>query len=168
MFDRDLAVLYNVETKVLNQAVKRNIGRFPVDFMFKLNKEEAENWKSQIVTSDDDYSLRSQVVTLKRRGRGQHVKYNPSVFTEQGVAMLSSVLNSKRAIQVNIQIMRTFTKMRRLLASNRELARKIEKIEKNNDKNKENFKIIFKVLARFLKTDPKGSELKIIGFGEKE
>jgi len=102
MLDRDLAELYGVKTMVLNQAVKRNIKRFPPDFMFQLTKEEMENWKSQFVTSNLDESLRSQIVILKRRGK--HSKYLPYVFTEQGVAMLSSVLNSDRAVEVNIQI----------------------------------------------------------------
>jgi len=161
IFDRDLAVLYGVETKVLNQAVKRNIYRFPEDFMFRLNKYEMENWKSRIVASKEGESLRSQIVTSKRGGR----RYEAYVFTEQGVAMLSSVLNSKRAIEVNIQIMRTFTKMRRLLASNRELAEKIQKMENKYDSN---FKIIFKVLAKFMKTDPKDNGVKIAGFSEKK
>ena len=101
MLDEDIAVLYEVEVKVLNQAVRRNIERFPDDFMFQLTREEAANLRSQIVTS----SLRSQSVTLKG-GRGQHRKYPPYAFTEQGVAMLSSVLRSQRAVQVNIEIMR--------------------------------------------------------------
>ena len=100
MLDRDLAELYGVETKVLKQAVRRNIKRFPEDFMFELTKSEEK-------------SLRSQIVTLKR---GQHAKYLPFAFTEQGVAMLSSVLNSERAIEVNIQIMRAFTQLRQMLA----------------------------------------------------
>src|SRR3989339_797136 len=145
IFDRDLAVLYEVETKVLNQAVKRNIKRFPEDFMFKLSQEEMLNWKSQIVTSKNE-SLRSQIVTLKK-GRGQHLKYIPYVFTEQGVAMLSSVLNSDRAIQVNIQIMRTFTRMRKLLSTHKELRDKMEKMEK---KNGENFKVIFKIINKLI------------------
>jgi phage regulator Rha-like protein len=101
MLDSDLAHLYDVETKVLNQAVKRNVSRFPHDFMFQLTKVEYD-------------SLRSQIVTLKR---GQHRKYFPYVFTEQGVAMLSSVLHSERAIQVNIQIMRTFAKIRQMMVT---------------------------------------------------
>jgi phage regulator Rha-like protein len=99
IFDRDLAVLYGVETKVLNQAVTRNIKRFPIDFMFRLTKKETEIWQSQIVTLI----------------RGKNIKYTPIVFTEQGVAMLSSVLKSERAIQVNVQIIRTFTQMRKIL-----------------------------------------------------
>ncbi|HEX9972418.1 MAG TPA: ORF6N domain-containing protein [bacterium] len=106
MLDRDLAELYGVETKVLNQGVKRNIRRFPEDFMFQLTKDEYD-------------SLRSQIVTLE--GRGKHSKYLPYAFTENGVAMLSSVLNSERAIQVNIQIMRVFTKLRSMLREYEEL-----------------------------------------------
>ncbi|HBP00766.1 MAG TPA: DNA-binding protein [Candidatus Moranbacteria bacterium] len=152
MLDRDLAELYRVTTGNLNKAVKRNNDRFPDDFMFQLNKQEA------------DMFLRFQNGTLKR-GRGQHLKYLPYVFTEQGVAMLSSVLKSNMAVQVNIQIMRTFAKMRRLLASNKELAEKIERMEKKYD---ENFKIIFKVISKFMTTDPKDAEPKIRGFEERK
>jgi hypothetical protein len=163
MFDRDLAELYSVSTKALNQAVKRNADRFPEDFMFQLNKHESDMFlRFQFGTSSD--SLRSQFVTLKK-GRGQHMKYMPYVFTEQGVAMLSSVLKSSRAVQVNIQIMRTFTKMRRLLASNKELAEKIEKMEKKYD---ENFKIIFKVISKFMTTDPREQKVGKIGFEERK
>lgn len=153
MLDRDLALLYGVETKVLNQAVKRNIKRFPLDFMFKLNKQEAEIWqteiiypnlKSQIVTSGP----RSQFVTLKKSSRGQNIKYMPYVFTEQGVAMLSSILRSERAIQVNIQIMRTFTNLREMLTTNKELREKIEKLERKYDQN---FRIIFETIQSFIK-----------------
>jgi len=105
MLDSDLAELYGVPTKVLNQAVKRNAGRFPADFMFQLNEEEASVMRSQFVTSYEAQSSRSQIVTLKR---GQNIKYLPYAFTEQGVAMLSSVLRSERAMEVNIAIMRTF------------------------------------------------------------
>jgi len=131
MFDKDLAELYGVETRVLNQSVKRNIKRFPDDFMFQLNKQEADLFlKSQFVTSSfNSKSLRSQFVTLEKgRGRGRYSKYFSFVFTEQGVAMLSSVLNSDRAVQVNIQIMRTFTQMRKMLMTHKELQEKIEKI----------------------------------------
>ena len=119
MLDRDLAELYGVETRVLNQAVKRNVMRFPADFMFLLNDEEEE-------------ALRSQFVTLKK-GRGQHRKYPTSVFTEQGVAMLSSVLNSERAVQVNIAIIRTFVKLREMMTSHKDLARKLKELEKKYD-----------------------------------
>ena len=112
MLDADLAELYGVETRVLIQTVKRNIERFTDDCMFQLNKEELD-------------FLRSQIVTLKK-GHGQHGKYPPYAFTEQGVAMLSSVLRSQRAIQVNIEIMRAFIRLRQILASHVELARKLD------------------------------------------
>ncbi|HBR79206.1 MAG TPA: DNA-binding protein [Candidatus Moranbacteria bacterium] len=137
MFDKDLAVLYGVETRTLNQAVRRNIDRFPEDFMFQLTKIEIENFS------------RSQIVILKR---GQNIKYNPYVFTEQGVAMLSSVLKSKRAIQVNIQIMRTFTKIREMIISNKELRLKIEAMERKYD-NK--FQSVFDAIKRILITQVK-------------
>jgi hypothetical protein len=110
MLDADLAALYGVETKVFNQAVRRNMDRFPEDFMFQLSAEEAA-------------ALRSQFVTLEK-GRGRYPKYAPLAFSEHGVAMLSSVLRSKRAIQVNLAIMRTFVRLREALATNEELARK--------------------------------------------
>ena len=114
MLDFDLAELYGVETKQLKRAVRRNIDRFPLDFMFPLTKDEYN-------------SLRSQIGTLKR---GEHSKYLPYAFTEQGVAMLSSVLNSERAIKVNIAIMRAFVKMRKILESNESLAKKLKELEK--------------------------------------
>lgn len=132
MLDYDLAQMYGVETKVLNQSVKRNIERFPEDFMFQLTKGEWEILKSQIVTAnvlenEGDSSLRSQIVTLKN-GRGQHKKFLPYAFTELGVAMLSSVLRSPLAIQVNIGIMRAFVTMRQAL-SNISLPAKIDELE---------------------------------------
>ena len=144
MLDRDLAELYDVETKVLNQAVKRNIARFPEDFMFQLNKEEALELS------------RSQIVTLKR---GQNIKYLPHVFTENGVAMLSSVLNSEMAIQVNIQIMRTFTKIREMLSSHKDLKRKIEEMEKKYDSQ---FKIVFNAIKELMTLPEK--QVRKIGF----
>ena len=144
MLDSDLAELYNVETKVLNQAVKRNIARFPEDFMFQLNKEEALELS------------RSQFVTLKR---GQNIKYLPHVFTENGVAMLSSVLNSERSIQVNIQIMRTFTKIREMLSSHKDLRHKIEEMEKKYDSQ---FKIVFNAIKELM--NPPEKQVRKIGF----
>jgi len=144
MLDRDLATLYGVETKMFNRAVKRNIERFPDDFMFQLTKEEYNEL------------LRYQFGTLKR---GQHSKYLPYAFTENGVAMLSSVLNSKRAIQVNIQIMRTFTKIRELIATHKDLQKKIEDMEKKYDHQ---FKVVFDAIKQLLaKPEPKK---KKIGF----
>lgn len=163
IFDKDLALLYGVETRVLNQAVKRNIKRFPEDFMFQLNKKEVEIFsRLELVVPKEGKNLKSQIVTSSWGG----LRKPPYVFTEQGVAMLSSVLKSNQAIQVNIQIMRTFTKMRKLLANNQALINKIEKIEKDNIKNKENFNVIFKIINKLIATDPKDKELKIIGFKE--
>ena len=129
MLDRDLAELYQVETKVFNQAVKRNNDRFPIDFMFQLSKEEFESWKSQIATSNADDFLRSQNVTLEN-GRGKHRKYLPYVFTEQGVSMLSAILKSDVAIDISIKIIRTFVEMRKMISSNSLLFSKMEVLEK--------------------------------------
>jgi len=133
MLDADLAELYGVETRVLVQAVKRNIERFPEDFMLQLSKEEVD-------------FLRSQIVTLKK-GRGQHSKYLPYAFTEQGVAMLSSVLRSRRAIRVNIEIMRAFIRLRQMLASHVELARKLDALEKKYDAQ---FKQVFEAIRQLM------------------
>lgn len=121
MIDRDLAELYGVETKVINQAVKRNIERFPEEFRFQLTAEEYHFLRSQFVTlKEDEESLRSQIATLKdeeKSQRGKHSKYLPYVFTEQGVAMLSAVLHSPTAIQVSIRIMDAFVKLRHYVSS---------------------------------------------------
>jgi hypothetical protein len=120
MLDRDLAALYRVETKRLKQAVRRNINRFPNDFMFELSKEEFANLRSRIATP-----------TFDKRS----LRYAPMVFTEQGVAMLSSVLRSDRAIQVNIQIMRTFTKMRNMIAENQKLRKALEELKQQTEED---------------------------------
>ena len=147
MFDRDLAELYEVPTKVLNQAVKRNAKRFPDDdFMFQLTKGEFDVWRSQIVTSTGDV---------------KGLRYAPLVFTEQGVAMLSSVLNSERAIQVNVQIIKTFTRLRRLIASNKEILEKVEKMERKYD---EQFKVVFDAIRKLL-TPSEEPPKRRIGFG---
>ncbi len=138
MIDRDLADLYGVETKQLKRAVKRNIERFPDDFMFELTTGELEIWRSQIGTSN----------SWVRMG----LRRPPLAFTEQGVAMLSSVLNSERAIMVNIQIIRTFTKLREMIASHEDLKLKLEALEKRYD---ENFKAVFDALRRLLEDDEK-------------
>jgi hypothetical protein len=137
LLDADLAALYGVLSKALNQAVKRNLERFPADFMFQLTREEAQ----EILAS------RSQNVTLKRGG---NIKYLPYAFTEQGVAMLSSVLRSPRAVEVNIAIMRTFVQLRRLMDSNRELARKIEALEMKYD---EQFAVVFDAIKQLISVD---------------
>lgn len=144
MLDQDLARLYEVKTKILNQAVKRNILRFPNDFMFQLTKEELINLRSQTVTSSSTHG---------------GSRYLPFVFTEQGVAMLSSVLNSERAIHVNIQIIRTFTRLREMLSENDVLRQKIELMEKQYD---EQFQIVFDAIRRLLSDQE--TETPPIGF----
>ncbi len=194
LLDSDLAGLYGVETKVLNQAVKRNLERFPEDFMFQLTAEEVDasrcqtgilkdaagsalkcqigiskptppedgvTLRSQIVTSKEpDSASRSQIVTLKR---GQNIKYLPYAFTEQGVAMLSSVLRSRRAVEVNIAIMRTFVQLRRLMDSNRDLAKKIEAIESKYDQQ---FAVVFDAIKQLIAEDTarKAQPKRRIGF----
>ena len=145
MLDRNLAELYEVETRVLNQAVKRNLSRFPEDFMFQLTHAEMENWKSQIVISNKD-----------KMG----LRKAPYAFTENGVAMLSSVLSSERAVEVNIQIMRTFTRLREMLLTHKDLQRKIEDMGKKYDSQ---FKVVFDAI-RQLMTPPETSKKKPIGF----
>ena len=131
MLDVDLAKLYGVSTKALNQAFRRNKQRFPTDFAFQLSKEEFDQLRSQIVTSSPAITnLRSQIVTSRLHG-GR--RYRPYAFIEQGVAMLSSVLRSTRAVEVNIAIMRTFVQLRHLMDTNRDLARKVEALEKKYD-----------------------------------
>lgn len=128
MLDRDLAVLYEIEVKVLNQAVKRNSKRFPKDFMFQLTKEEFEEMRFQVEATEAGDSLRSQIVTLKT-GRGSHSKYLPYVFTEQGVAMLSGILNSDKAIAMNIAIMRAFVEVRKVLLQETDWREQIRQIK---------------------------------------
>ena len=187
MFDKDLAMLYMVSTKRLNEAVKRNIKRFPDDFMFQLNKTESElfsrsqiatlkkdegdsilrsqivtlrsktlknkgknvNLRSQIATSSEEENSRSQNVTLNR---GDNVKYYSYVFTEQGIAMLSSVLKSDKAISVNIQIIRIFTKLREMIDTYKELRERVEEMERNNNLN---FNEIYKFIRLLMKEDDK-------------
>jgi phage regulator Rha-like protein len=145
MLSTHLAELYDVEPRALTQAVKRNIERFPKDFMFQLSAGEASNLKSQSVTlKESGSSSRSQSVTLKR---GQNIKYLPYAFTEQGVAMLSSVLRSKRAVMVNVEIMRAFVRLRQLLASNVALARKLTTLEKKYDAQ---FKVVFDAIRELM------------------
>jgi len=156
MLDRDLAKLYGVPAKVLNQAVKRNIKRFPIDFMFRLSWGEAESLRSQFATLNS----RSQIVTLKQ---GKNIKYLPYAFTEHGVAMLSSVLNSERAIQVNILIMRAFTKLREIFLTHKDLAAKIGALEKKYAEHDETIKTIFEAIKHLLEPPPV-KEKRIIGF----
>lgn len=148
MLDFDLAELYQVETKQLKRQVRRNIERFPPDFMFELTLEEYN-------------SLRSQFGTLNR---GAHSKYLPMVFTEQGVAMLSSVLSSQAAIKVNIQIMRIFTKIRQMLMDNTELRLEIEKIKSKIDNQDKNIEIVFRYLDELIEQKSEVRERKRIGY----
>lgn len=131
MLDRDLAALYEVETRVFNQAVKRNSNRFPKGFMFQLSKEEWDNIRLQSDALDNQQSaLRSQIVTLKT-GRGLHSKYLPYAFTEQGVAMLSGILNSDRAINMNIAIMRAFVEIRKIILKQNDLRQQLVEIKEH-------------------------------------
>lgn len=146
MLDSDLAGLYGVNVKRLNEQVRRNLKRFPSDFMIRLNREEFG-------------ALRSHFATLKQ-GRGEHRKYFPYAFTEQGVAMLSSVLNSERAIEVNIEIMRAFTRLRQLLSAHKELAQKLADLERKIGGHDEQIQIIFEAI-RQLMTPPEPKRRKI-------
>jgi hypothetical protein len=150
MMDRDLAELYGVETKRLKEQVKRNIKRFPEDFMF-------------VLTSDEGKALRPQIATSKRGG----TRYKPMVFTEQGVAMLSSVLNSDRAISVNIQIIRVFSRMRQLLETQKEILKKLESIEMKDIEQDEKITVIFEYLRQLEQVrdeETRFRERKRIGF----
>ena len=147
MLDSDLAALYGVETKSLVRAVKRNLGRFPADFMFQLTMEEFERLRCQFGTSNP------------AQGRGGR-RYAPYAFTEQGVAMLSSVLRSPRAVAANVEIMRAFVRLRQMLASHADLARKLDALEKKYDSQ---FKIVFDAI-RQLTSPPEAKPRRKIGF----
>jgi len=151
ILDHDLAKLYCVDTKVLNQAVKRNLDRFPEDFMFQLTKAETEEWE-RLKRS------RSQIVTLNKT-RGTNIKYQPYAFTEHGILMLSSVLKSQRAVEVNIQIMRTFVRLRQMLMSNEKLIDRLDKLEEDYD---EQFRTVFCAIRQLMK--PRPVKRKPIGF----
>lgn len=148
MLDTDLAELYGVETRALVQAVKRNSERFPDDFMFQLDWDEV------------DQLSRSQTVILKR---GQNVKFRPYAFTEQGVAMLSSVLRSKRAVEVNIAIMRAFVRLREILATHKDLATKLDELERKLGTHDEHFQVVFEAI-RQLMAPPPAPKRRRIGF----
>jgi hypothetical protein len=151
ILDHDLARLYGVTTRALNQAAQRNLDRFPEDFMFQLSKAETEEWQHL-------KRLRSQNVILKK-GRGTHRKYQPYAFTEHGILMLSSVLKSQRAVQVNIQIMRTFVRLRQMFTSNEKLVERLDELEENYDAK---FKIVFSAVRQLM--NPKAVKRKPIGF----
>jgi phage regulator Rha-like protein len=158
MLDRDLSELYGVETKVLKQTVRRNINRFPSDFMFEMTTRELENWRSQFVTSNQDKA---------------GLRHPPFCFTEQGVTMLSCVLNSERAIAVNIQIIRIFTKMRQLLLTHKDILVKLEQVEKQLlkqdikiEKHEEEIQVIFQTLKELI--NPPQEPRPRIGFRRKD
>ena len=171
LLDFDLAALYAVATKVLNQAVKRNRERFPDDFMFRLTAEEVTTLRSRFVTprsqAVDNQRIPqnwSQFVTSSRKHRGE--RYRPYAFTEQGVAMLSSVLNSERAVKVNIAIMRAFVKLRETLETNRELAKKFEELERRVGKHDEEISAIIEAIRQLMA--PPEKPRREIGFHVRE
>ncbi|MFV5683858.1 ORF6N domain-containing protein [Flavobacterium sp. GB2R13] len=149
MIDRDLALLYGVETKRLKEQVKRNIDRFPIDFMFVLSKDEFENWRSQIATSNSE---------------NMGLRYAPMAFTEHGVLMLSSVLNSEKAIQTNIQIMRIFTKTRQMLSDNSDLRIDFEIMKKKIENQGKNIELVFQYVDELMEKKEITPERKKIGY----
>ena len=155
MLDSDLSEMYGVLTKALKQAVRRNHDRFPEDFMFELTKEEVET----LIHLQIQTLSRSQFVTLNR---GQNVKYLPFAFSEHGVLMLSSVLRSEQAVQVNIQIMRVYSKMKELLIMHKDILVKLEKLEKKSDKHDEQIQLIFSYIKKLIE-QPK-TKTERIGF----
>src|SRR5262245_50027003 len=152
MLDAYLAALYGVEVKALKQAVRRNADRFPSDFMFQLSWEEAERSRSQFVTLNESAGSRGI--------RGRNLKYRPFAFTEQGVAMLSSVLRARQAVQANVEIMRAFVRLRDMIGHNRELARRLDALESKYDRQ---FKVVFDAI-RELMTAPAPPPKRRIGF----
>jgi len=138
MMDRDLAEMYGVETKVLKQAVRRNFTRFPKDFMFEMSAAEFKNWRSQFVTSNE--------------GNNKGLRYAPFCFTEQGVTMLSCILNSKRAIRINIQIIRIFARLREMILTHKDILLKLEQLEKQVIRHDGEIQMIFKALKQLLHT----------------
>lgn len=151
LLDRDLAELYEVPTKRLNEQVQRNRKRFPEDFMFHLSAEELENWRSQFATSNSAAKM-----GLRRR---------PYAFTEQGVAMLSSVLNSDRAIEVNIAIMRAFVRLRQIMSTHKDLARKLDDLERKLGEHDDKFAIVFEAIRRLMAPPPVPAKRRI-GFSQ--
>lgn len=158
MVDRDLAALYGVTTSVFNQAVKRHQERFPEDFMFQLTTEEAKHWWRDVTAR----RLRSQTVILKR---GQHLKHRPFVFTEHGILMLSSVLNSKNAIKVNIEIMRAFVRLREFVTTHAELSTRFTELEGRVATHDKEIRTIFNAIRQLMKPPP--AKVKQIGFRPK-
>lgn len=165
MLDFDLAQLYETETKVLKQSVRRNIERFPTDFMFELTREEYDSLRVQLISLKQEDSLWSQIVTLET-GRGKHSKYLPFAFTEQGVAMLASILKSAVAIEVNIQIIRAFVFLRQYALTHKDLTEKLKELE---SKYNQQFKDVYEAINYLLQKDKQETgqkERKRIGFKE--
>ena len=150
LLDRSLAALYGVEVKVLNQAVKRNRERFPEDFMFQLSREETRFLRSHSVTIRPEVTETTNVSSAQRPGWGRHAKYRAHAFTEQGVAMLSTVLRSPRAVQVSIEIMRAFVRLRLMLQGNAELAQKLAELEQVYDSQ---FRVVFDAIRELMTPD---------------
>jgi hypothetical protein len=159
MLDADLAQLYEVPTKALNQAVRRNAARFPEDFMFRLSWEEANQARSHFVTLNDP--VVGETSGSRRTNRGNNIKYRPLAFTEQGVAMLSSVLRSERAVLANVEIMRAFVRMRQILAAHADLARKPDALERKYDVQ---FKAVFDAIRQLMAPSPDPKRRGKIGF----
>ena len=161
LLDSDLAELYGVTTGRLNEAVQRNLDRFPADFMFQLTEDEHDRLLSQIaIAKNAESNLRSQSVTSKKGGR----RTLPYAFTEQGVAMLSSVLRSPRAVEVNIAIMRTFVQLRRLMDSNALLAEKIEALEQKYAEHDQHFHLVFDAIKQLISGDTPAAPPREMGF----
>ena len=159
MLDKDLALMYGVPTKRLNEQVSRNIKRFPEDFMFQLSLKELQSLRSQFATLNEPVDKQRVIAS----NRGKHAKYMPCVFTEQGVAMLSSVLNSERAVQVNIIIMRAFVKLREFLSTHKELAHKLKELEGKVGKHDTEIEMIFDAIRQLMAPPPETSR-RITGF----
>jgi len=156
MLDKDLALMYGVPTKRLNEQVSRNIKRFPEDFMFQLSLKELQSLRSQFATLNEPVDKQRVIAS----NRGKHAKYMPCVFTEQGVAMLSSVLNSERAVQVNIIIMRAFVKLREFLSTHKELAHKLRELEGKFEKHDTEILMIFDAIRQLMAPPPEPSKPK--------
>jgi ORF6N domain len=166
LLDFDLAALYGVETRVLNQAVRRNAARFPADFMFQLSSEETETLSEVVTRSVPGRNVSNSSQVVMRSGKYRGKRYRPYAFTEQGVAMLSSVLNSDRAVKMNIAIMRAFVKLRRALETNRELAQKFAELERRVDKHDAEIAAILEAIRQLM--EPPEKPRREIGFHVQE
>ncbi len=164
MLDSDLANIYRVETKRLNEQVRRNIERFPKDFMFQLTEREWASLRSQIAALKNDNPLRSQIATLENN-RGKHRKYMPYVFTEHGAVMLASIINSPQAIAASVQVVRVFVKLREILSTHKQLAQKLKELETKYDSQ---FREVFAALRELLETPKEKAQKLILRRGVKE